>query len=201
MNRSFHVFVLALVAMTSPVFGQNMLGNPTFDTDLSVWENAYSYTAFWDSTDFNGSAASGSGWLVNDFTNGSLGILRQEFLVSAGAQFEFEAQVYPPSGQTGTGYGQVRLQFYPDAYTGGCLGNVIEFAYSTNSVVPDSWNHVSGSATAPAGTQCVTLYLGVKKWETGSTEEFGAYFDMVELQQVGLIFSDGFEDGSTSAWL
>ena len=180
-----------------PIMAQNLIQNPGFDSDLSGWVNPFGYPAVWDSRDASNSASSGSTILTNTIGNGgSTGILRQCLEVSEGSQIDASAMVYQASGQTGEGVGSFRFTFYSDTT---CQNLISTTYYSSAFADFDTWFEVNKTATAPASTAAVLLYLAVSGQI--QAEDFSAHFDDVVLTASSSpIFADGFEIGNTSAW-
>ena len=196
MKQMLVLSVLTLL-IPMPLMAQNVLLNPGFDTDILNWDNIYSGMAVWDSRDANDSALSGSAVVTNELGNGgSNGILSQCFDVSEGAVINYSAKVYQPSGQTGEGYGHLRIRFYSEP---ACQSYLSSGNTSSNDPTFDTWIAVSGSDTAIASSASVRVYLAVVG--TISNENFSVHFDDVVMTIVNdLLFADDFEDGTTDAW-
>ncbi len=193
------VLVLGFLSLlaSAPVTAQNVIMNPGFDIDLSNWENPFFNPAVWDSRDAGASTTSGSALLTNTLGNGgSTAILSQCHEVSEGATVDVSAWVYQPSGQTGVGDGDFRFAFHSGAL---CQNEISGPHYSSVYSDLDTWFEITSTATAPPSAGSVLLYLAVRGFVLG--EDFSVHFDDVVLTVTdGLIFSDGFESGNTSAW-
>jgi len=196
MKQMLVLCALALL-LPMPLMAQNVLVNPGFDSDILSWDNPYNEPAIWDGRDASDSAASGSALLTNDLGNGgSTGILSQCFDVSEGAAINFSAKVYQPSGQTGEGFGHLRIRFYSEA---ACQTYLSSGNSSSDDSSFDTWIAVSGSDTAVASSGSVRLYLAIIG--TVSNEDFAVHFDDVVMTiEADLLFADDFEDGTTDAW-
>ena len=85
---------------------QNLLANPSFDTDVSSWSTLAYGSVVWDSLDRNGSPGSGSAEFTNTRPGGPEGapVARSEcVLAQADEEYEISAWSLIPSGQANTG--------------------------------------------------------------------------------------------------
>jgi len=196
MKQIVSIIILGIF-LAMPAAAQNILQNPGFDSDVSGWVNPYGFTVVWDSRDANDSPGSGSAFATNTVGNGgSSGMLSQCFPVSPDKMINFSGKIYQPSGQTGSGNGHIRLRYYTDTACSSYLG---EGSSSMNQNSFDTWFEVSGNDSSPSSAQSVEMFLAIISDVLG--EDFSVYFDDVVLTiETDAVFTDGFEDGTTSGW-
>ncbi len=189
--------VLLTMVMAAPiVHAQNLLPNPTFDSDVAGWLASAGSTVGWDPLDANGNPLSGSALVTNIDAdpNDSEGAFRCIEGLTGETAYQFGADILIPGGQIETGNAYILVQWYGGA---GCSGflNLTESPIVLTTT-PDEWFAVSKVATSPTGTQSGRLRLSVWKIEAGGS--LAAQFDNVWMEAV--LFVDGFETGDTSRW-
>ncbi len=176
MIRFILVSVLSLVAVTN-LQAQNLLTNPTFETDISGWDNPYSAQAAWQALDADGSSSSGSAILTNTLCNGGTSkMISQCLAVEEGDEYAFSGKIHETSGQNGTGRGVLWVDVYS---TTNCTGTRVDYARSLEAGAPDIWWDAAASSTAPSGAKSIWAHLAVN-CENGSTS-YAASFDNTSL--------------------
>jgi hypothetical protein len=177
-------------------YGQNLVSNPGFDTDVAGWSALSGATLAWDFLDAAGDPFSGSALVTNLSTNPLDGGGAAQCIDGlAGAQhYRLSAEINIPSGQLETGSGYLLVQWYGAA---GCSSFVgLSESPSVYSTTTDVWATSSIMVQSPLGTQSGRLRLSVLKNEAGGS--LAAHFDNAWLEPA--IFFDGFESGDVSAW-
>jgi len=193
----FAALALAAVFPAPFAWGQNLVFNPTFDTDVAGWSAEGTSSIVWDSLDADGNPASGSALVTNLSTtaNDSTGARQCVDGLTEATFYRFAADILVPGGQSETGHAHLLAQWYGGpGCGGGQVGLVDTFGISTST--PDVWYTDSVTAEAPAGTQSARLRLSI--WKNEESGTLVAHFDNVEF--ANQIFSDGFESGDTTAW-
>lgn len=189
------LFAVALaIAGTAPIAGENLLVNPSFDADVSGWENPFIDRIDWIAGDGN-PAGSGGGCMeiADNFNNGGSTGAIQEVAVTPTTDFELSGWVRIPAGSVAV-QGQLWVQWYDasDNY----LGN------SQVLRMPDlsgAWNRVVAIVTSPA--EAVTARVRPSfATPSGGTEESITRWDDLFFGESALFFFDGFESGDTSTW-
>ena len=178
-------------------WGQNLVVNPDFDSDVSGWSTSATASIEWDPLDAEGDPASGSALVTNRSTTAldATGAWQCLDFIEAEAFYRLAAEVLVPSGQSETGYAELLVQWFD---TPGCGGGQLGLNTTpgVSTSTPDAWYLDAGVVEAPAATQSARLRLSVLKIEDSGSLE--AHFDNVEF--VELVFFDGFESGDTTAW-
>src|SRR5690349_13067927 len=110
----------AAVGLAHPAAAQNLLPNPTFDTNLNGW--AYDPASVsWSSFDAEGSARSGSALVVNSRNDFAPVTLKTPCMSSAGY---VGTKIFIPSGQSVNGTVRVSFNWY--LASSGCTGSPIK---------------------------------------------------------------------------
>jgi hypothetical protein len=176
--------------------GDAKVQNPSFDTGLDPWvvEALTGSSIHHGSVDVAGSALSGSAEIVAvDATGAST--LSQCIAVSGGTGYRFGAwsQIAAVSGAPTA---EIRLEFFDNAE---CAGEAIGAGSSVNQTGASDWRPASGVASAPATAIATRLLLAVG---SGNPASYTARWDAAEVRRDDdVILADGFESGSTSAWI
>jgi hypothetical protein len=191
------IVALAIFFLAPTTWGQNLVINPDFATDVGDW-SVYATSAIdWNSLDSEGSLASGSGLVTNMSTTAldATGARQCVEGLTGGSFYRFVADILVPSGQTETGKAYLLVQWYAGAKCdGGGLGLI--WTPYIQSFTPDAWYTEPGYSKAPTAALSARLTLSVRK-----TEDFGtlqAHFDNVVFEE--MIFGDDFESGDLTAW-
>jgi hypothetical protein len=188
-------FVVVILAPSA--WGQNLVANPDFATDVAGWSPGLNATIDWSPLDAGAAPGSGSGLVTNLSTtsNEASGARHCIGGISAGIFYLSSAEVLVPSGQSETGKADLLVQWYAaPGCGGGQLG--LDSTSDVRSSTPDVWYDSSGYVQAPSGAQSARLRLSVFK-----TEDYGtlhAHFDNVVFEE--MIFGDGFESNDLTAW-
>ena len=149
------IFLLA-----APLFGDNLLQNRAFASNLDGWVGGSNATRAWSSFGHGGST--GSALVTSKIGNFGVNIpaadVDQCAAVVAGHSYAFGASLYVPAsvapGAHVSEFGSV--QFFPGpSCTGGQLSSAIRFAAPP---LREVWADVQGNETAPVGA--VSAYLG-----------------------------------------
>lgn len=186
------LFVIALAAglITDFAWGQNLVSNPGFDTDVTGWSTGATATIQWDTLDTDSNPASGSALVTNLSTTAddATGARQNITGISGGEYYKMSADILIPGAQSETGRANLLIQWYDQA---DCAGNVGLFSTSwvTDSIT-DVWLTSSGTALAPASVQCARLRLTV--WKNEDSGTLDAHFDNVRFEY-DQVFADSFE--------
>ena len=146
MSRHAQLFVVTAlaIAVAAPIWGQNLLVNPTLDSDVTGWENPYLDRVDWISDDGNPSG-SGDGCLEiadNDNNGASTGAI-QEVAVTPETGYYLSGWTRIPAGSVAVG-AQIWVQWY-DA-SGAFLGSSDFFSMRDLS---GAWNRLAAVVTSP----------------------------------------------------
>jgi hypothetical protein len=190
------IVALASVLGVTFAWGQNLVSNPSFDTDVIGWTPFAMTTIVWDSLDAYGNPASGSALVSNASTTPGDATGSRQCVegILGGQAYHIGADILVPGGQAETGAGELLVQWYDQPGCGGFLGLVSSSEIPTST--PDVWYTVSVISEAPPGTVAARFRLTVEKNEASGSLD--AHFDNVVLEP--LLFGDGFESGDTSFW-
>lgn len=191
------VFALVITISGSVVFGQNLVDNGDFDTDVGGWSSYHCLLA-WDPADSHQSAASGSAWLSNDNdVEPTTAIFACADGVIGGQSYDLGGWVWIPSGQPSSGSAKLGIYWYEAA---GCAGNLTVGGQTPYAQLPGGWVHLAHfGMVAPPGTQSAQVTAYNIKTSAG-TGPFVVHHDSVYLGVFGGIFIDGFESGGTGVW-
>lgn len=148
MSRQTLLFALTAlaIAVAAPIWGQNLLVNPTLDTDVSGWENPYINRVDWISDDGNPSGSGDGCMEIADNLNngGSTGAI-QEVAVTPETGYYLSGWTRIPSGSVAEG-AQLYVKWYDATDTS--LGNSqILWMWDLSG----AWNRVAAAVTSPAG--------------------------------------------------
>ena len=149
---------------------QNLLVNPTFDTDLSGWARS-AFEGFWDPNDANGSPLSGS--VRGDHEGAPSGGAFQTsncVNVLAGKDYDLKAAfLYPDTAVSGQVTANVR--WYSEVNCQGVIGVSSRIALK-NDESSGEWEARSITFAAPPGAVSGKIELTVQKNAAGSIEVF-----------------------------
>lgn len=197
----FLAIAVILVSLTSTTEAQNMIGNGSFDQNVTGWYSfATSFT--WISDD--GAAPSGNGCaeLVETFNNGGVGTAEWETLIptTASTEHTISASVKKPVGSSATS-AWILVQYLDGSQT--YLGEEVSIYY-TGDLSDNQWhNDFTSTFTTSDYVAYLWVRVGVGTPSSGTTPAV-LRFDNIRLTAGGggadLIFSDGFESGDTSQW-
>jgi predicted enzyme related to lactoylglutathione lyase len=156
--------LLALTGAALPAAAQNLLVNPTFDTNLSSWTiGTDSVTVTWDGTrDGDGSTTSGSArtvWAASTVT-GNYEAFTQCVNVNQSVNYRFGGKAFIPSGQALAGQAYfLAVPFNQSNCQGAPPPSA---AVSTPSVTAlDQWTETLGTITPIGGSILIGAYLAV----------------------------------------
>ena len=164
------------------------LSNTRFDTDVTGWFPDISSSIDWNPLDADANPASSGSGLVTNLSSSagdSSGARQCANETTEGETYFLGAEVYIPSGQTETGWGDLLVQWFSEA---GCSGSQIGL-FITSAVptsTPDLWLPVIGLPVAPAGSKSARVRLSVRK--DAGVGSLAAHFDNV------LFFSTALDD-------
>lgn len=197
MRRIALALAFAFVIPMPCAWGQNLVVNPDFATDVTGWSAFTTAAIEWNSLDSGGSVASGSGVVTNlSTTPGDATGARQCVEGLTGSSFyRFVADILVPSAQTETGNAYLLVQWYAGAK---CDGGGLGFVWTRyiQSFTPDVWYTEPSYSQAPSAALSARLTLSVRKNEDLGT--LRAHFDNVVFEE--MIFGDGFESSDLTAW-
>lgn len=174
-----------LAGSSFPLQAQNLVTNPTFDTNVNPWFALSGNLAFDPSLDVNGSASSGSAKCTNNQANPLLIVFPLTECVNGVAPnttYDFGVSVIIPSGQTVTGLGYLAVLAYSVPNCGGsAIGN-----QATPPIAPvGTWQLTKGTFTTPPGTVSALLEAGEEKIEAGGSLQMN--FDNAFLQPASVL--------------
>jgi hypothetical protein len=190
-------FALAIVIPAPIAWGQNLVVNPDFATDVTGWSPDLTSTIDWNLLDADAVPASGSGVVTNLSTTAIEGSGARQCVegITGETFYRSGVDILVPGGQSETGYAYLLVQWYPGAKCdGGQLG--LDWTPNVQSSTPDAWYASSGYFRAPSATQSARVRLTVLKIEDLGTLQ--AHFDNVVFEE--MIFGDGFESNDLTAW-
>jgi hypothetical protein len=175
---------LILSIVTGAVFaGGNLLGNPSFDHDLSGWTVLNGQAPAWSAVDAVGNIHSGSALLVNDMypSNGFVPLaLAACVTVAPSTDYSFGGRVMMPAGQPAGSTVELWAATYA---SGDCSGNPLVTAQEHRDTV-GQWVTIVRNLTTLASVHSVRVTIGVFK-PAGVTAIASAHFDDLFLQQGG----------------
>src|SRR5687768_6797399 len=191
----FPWYVGLLLLLASPLAGQNLVTNGSFNNDDANWADPVpgNGTFVHDPTlDVNSSPASGSGLMTNTISSVVFGTIsaRQCVAVTAGQQYYWGGSIRFPVSETTTGSTSVNVLFFSMA---SCVGGS-EISGTTGTVrdplIGDArgvWHtsnfgSIAGGFTAPVGSLSVQVILSMTKNEMAGTRS--ANFDGIFFAQV-----------------
>ena len=199
MIRVHTVLILVLLCATIAVAadGDNKLTNGSFEIDLTGWTPLGDVVFEWNPMDADGSPSSGSGLVTNAANYQSTRCVRQcSDVLEGDMEYRVRAMVNSPSGQTGLGWADIRLDVYPEP---NCGGSPLWFESSSPvySTDPDQWLESWATFTTAPNARSTLVDLCVNKNTASGT--LAISFDNVKLFATE-IFEGGFEDGTLSGW-
>ena len=194
-RRTLLVAVLLLVTWSVPTLSsaQNLLSNPDF---ASFWD--WVGSGSWVPEDCCGDPQSGSATYINQFP-GPYGvyIARQcvELMVP-GEYYELSGLFHIPSGQSGSGWGQLGVSWYSSA---SCVaGDYIDGADAPIVTATGLWQETTTVIRAPL--TAVSAYVYTYNHKSSSGGVFQVSTDHLFFAVTDKIFTDGFETGDTTRW-
>ena len=173
---------LPVLLAALPARGQNLIVNPNFAGSLTGWTANFAT--------FDGSltaTADGTGSALTSWTlpkgagNGIANAMTQCIAgISPGTRYFFGTKVLIPS-QTGTGGGELAIQWYSSGTCTGFITNV----QTPTAIVPgastDVWHSLDGNAIAPSGTGSALVIAAVLN-NSGEGNTFSMNYDDVYFQ-------------------
>jgi hypothetical protein len=190
-------FALAIVIPAPIAWGQNLVVNPDFATDVADWFPDTKSTFVWSSLDADADPASGSGIVSNlSTTSNDASGASQCFDGIVGEVFYLVAtNILLPSAQSETGKAHLLVQWFSGP---GCGSGLLwlDTTPDIRSSTPDVWYSTCRYLQAPSGTQSARLRLSV--WKNEDYGTLMAHFDNVVFEE--MIFGDGFESNDLLAW-
>jgi hypothetical protein len=197
------VFVLSTSTFaTAAHAGQNLLANGEFsDFTVLPWTDDSLGSVYLSSLDHDNNLDSGSALLVDD--NGTsfyATVLRSEPVeIEGGSQVDvggwFKGGASNPANS--------KLRIGRDYYSDAACTTWIAAANASYVTVPSNWTYQSHAHVAPSNARCVKMAI-VAASSTSSNLDLhldGLFLDGVQGAPSGPFFADGFEGGSTSAWV
>ncbi len=199
MPRRLIVLGAVLLHLCSPVFAQNLIVNPTFDTDVVSWDvpDGFGFILRHDPTD--GSAAAGAAEVEGAAPGGPFSpfvIVQQcvDLGPIAGKPLTLMAEIKPVDHQPSLA--RLAVTYWG---TAGCVDPFIDSASVEGAATLGIWNPVAGDLpTPPPGAVSALILIGVDTPVADPT--LLTRFDDVFVGPVAEIFGDGFESGDTSGW-
>lgn len=173
MSRQEMLFVVTAlgIAAAGPIWGQNLLVNPTLDSDVTGWENPYIDRVDWISDDGNPSG-SGDGCMEIAFNlnNGGSNGAIQEVAVTPETGYYLSGWTRIPAGSVALA-AQLWVEWYDgsDAF----LGNTQFLGMRDLS---GAWNRIGAVVTSPADA-VKALVRPSFQMSTSGTEESIARWD------------------------
>jgi len=176
------LLALPVVLASLAARGQNLIVNPNFAGSLTGWTASFatfdnSLTATADGT---GSAL--ASWTLPKGANNGIANTMTQCLtgVSSGTTYFFGTKVLIPS-QTGTGGGELAIQWYS---TSSCTGFITN-AQTPTAIVPGTttnvWHSLDANSIAPVGAASVLVIAAVLN-NSGEGNTFSMNFDEVYFQ-------------------
>ena len=153
-----------LLMFSFPVcsLAENLIVNPTFDTDLTGWDHQFSHPdAYWDMEDANGDLDSGSVNLIKSDDDGSLILVFQCVPVEPDTVYSFGADF--KLFTTGVAPYLAGLLLYPKS-TSNCGGGPVGASAYTEVNMAGSW--ITTSSTIKQRQQRKQSTFGLR-WEMG----------------------------------
>ena len=190
--------LLSSSLLGTSAWGENVVFNPGFDTDVSGWTVESYVSISWSLMDANLNPASGSAEVTNSSPgpqNGT-GITQcLDITPIEGAAYDFGGKALIPDGQARTGSAQVGLRWWSgSSCTGSTVGTQPRRATSTLG----AWVELSSTEQiAPAGAASAQFVAFPSKVEAGGS--LVAHFDDLYFRNTPL-FADGFESGDLTRW-
>jgi len=193
MTRWLATFCVAILA-TGSLAAQNLLLNPSFDSDVTDWSAPYIDRMDWIASDGN-PAGSGPGCMEIAYTNNSGGSngAMQYFDVVGGTTYQLSGWAKVPAGSVAWG-ADMWVDYYDasDVY--------LESSDTLFMMTQDGpWEQVSEFTTAPAAAVRARLRPSVLTASSGTDESIARWDDLF-FGTSSAIFVDDFESGGTSRW-
>jgi len=182
--RTFRTALVALPVLLAalPARGQNLIVNPNFAGSLTGWtvnfatfDNSLTATA-----DGTGSAL--TSWTLPTGANNGIANTMTQCLtgISPGTRYFFGTKVLIPN-QTGTGGGELAIQWYSTSSCSGFITNT----QTPTAIVPGTttnvWHSLDANSVAPAGAASVLVIAAVLN-NSGEGNTFSMNFDDVYFQ-------------------
>jgi uncharacterized repeat protein (TIGR01451 family) len=177
----------------------NLLANGYFDCNLEGWSETSSDPSevAYSAIDRDGSADSGSAAITNMFGDTDFGISQCIVVDTSGGDLEvqFDGWIVLAAPAPGIGV-QLGCTFFQG---GGCSGATTTTSVSATLMgdTEGQWLEMSRAMTVPGGSQSGRCGVGLVDPVASG---FEATVDELRVTASDVLFSDGFESGSTSAW-
>jgi hypothetical protein len=193
------VVSLAIVAglLATPAFAQNLITNPSFDSDTTGWWNSYLDLLNWISDDGN-PAGSGPGCLeIGDAlnNNGCTGAIQDNIVVTPNTTYVLSGVARLPSGSLAES-ASIWVEWY-DAGGGFLSDSSIHYVTWT---VDGPWTPSSQQVVSPANAVEAWVRPSFCMPGSGTEESIARWDDLFFGPQGAEIFVDGFESGDTARW-
>ena len=198
--RATRVLWLLFVALFlgSGAWGENLVVNPEFDTDVSGWTPEPEVSIAWSAIDASLDPGSGSAEVTNSVAGPRNGRGMNQCLnlvVVEGAVYDFGGKALIPDGQARTGSAQVGLRWLAGP---GCTGSTVGSQPRRETATLGAWVDLSATEQiAPAGAVSVLFLAFPSKVEAGGS--LVAHFDDLYFRPA-VLFADGFESGDLTSW-
>lgn len=199
MLRTFAVVVVLAVSLpiANAADGTNKLVNGTFDTDVSGWTPIGDAVFEWDPKDADNRPNSGSALLTILVPGPTTKCARQcSDVLEGDMEHRMRAMLNNPIGQTGLGWGEIRIIYYAEPNCSGLNlgGGFVCQIFSTGA---DEWLECAGNPITHADAQSGLVDLCVSMNTVSGT--LGIAFDNVEFFGSEVMDSN-FESGDLTGW-
>jgi hypothetical protein len=172
--------ILLITAFLSALPGSahaqgNLLENPGFDSDLSVWLNLYDRRSEWSMMDAANSPSSGSAEIFNESapSNGGTPIVLEQCVpILSSHEYKYGGQFRIPEGMPEGTSARIFLRTYS---LDDCTGDTLQ-SLNTDTPDVDKWTMVNESLVTDSDALSLWIGLGVFK-PNGESELASAYFD------------------------
>jgi hypothetical protein len=160
--------LLWAIVWSAPGGAQNLLTNPSFNSDVAGWSATNGGSLAWNAADADGLAGSGSLQLTNAGGDASwLATAEQCVPAVGGTAYSAEVTTFIPAGQARTGTSVVQWLTYSAP---GCNpATLINSGMFGGVSAPDLWVAMPHTIDTPAGTRSVMFRPGTIKAEAGGS--------------------------------
>ena len=160
--------LLWAIVWSAPGNAQNLLANPSFDTNTDGWSATSGGSLAWNAADADGLAGSGSLELTNAGGDAAwLATAEQCVPAVGGTAYHAEVTTFVPGGQASTGTSVVQWLTYSAP---GCNpATLINSGMFGGVSVPGLWVAMASTIDTPAGTRSVAIRPGTIKAEAGGS--------------------------------
>ncbi len=172
---------VAWLLLALPASGQNLIDG-SFDTpeELAIWLNAD--VAVWSSLDFAQSPTSGSAEIANDLQVAGSSVIWAFVPANPGEVFTFRVRAWIPVAQAGSGLAQLNVVWWDASAAPGGFCPLAQVPVGSDpgasTAAIGSWELLSTTLTAPAGTTCAQIRLRNSK---SDPLRFVVHFDQAEV--------------------